>query len=434
MSLPRLRFSLRTLVIFVLLCGSGFGLWYRWEPWVVRAVIENGTEHAAFAPDGRIIAGTGRDRKIHLWTADSGHELAVLGEPAQELEFIGFSADGKQILTRSPWKDTQVWDVAARKPLIELMVLSGSARLSHDGCEVFAAGNGGVRVWSVATGEQTLRLQREYRIFKADLSRADQESADQRQRERRAMAEATRSLDEFAKLAVAEEGTHWSPGLDVCSEITPDGRLVLTSVPGFGKTQVWNLRSRTKQCDIGTTLSHVRCCYFSEDGERAALDNNGRMELWETRSGQRLLQLNDCSFVRFSPSRGFVLAGYVIWDVDNKQRIGALEECDGIPSFFPDGSRVLIAEKETFAVASLRGSLLYRWRTSQVDEPLWPAAVSPDGEQIAAYAGRARLLILHRRLPEWWWGIAWLPEFWFTLVFGVGLVWSVWRDRRRLSV
>ena len=39
----------------------------------------------------------------------------------------------------------------------------------------------------------------------------------------------------------------------------------------------------------------------------------------------------------------------------------------------------------------------------------------------------------HRRRPEYWWGIAWLPEFWLTLVFGVGLVWSAWRDWRGLG-
>ncbi len=26
-------------------------------------------------------------------------------------------------------------------------------------------------------------------------------------------------------------------------------------------------------------------------------------------------------------------------------------------------------------------------------------------------------------------GGAWLPEFWVTLALGVGLVWSLWRDR-----
>jgi hypothetical protein len=40
--------------------------------------------------------------------------------------------------------------------------------------------------------------------------------------------------------------------------------------------------------------------------------------------------------------------------------------------------------------------------------------------------------IWHRRRPEYWWGVAWLWEFWLTLVFGCGLAWSVWRDRREL--
>ncbi|HEY3321940.1 MAG TPA: hypothetical protein VGP72_15845 [Planctomycetota bacterium] len=34
---------------------------------------------------------------------------------------------------------------------------------------------------------------------------------------------------------------------------------------------------------------------------------------------------------------------------------------------------------------------------------------------------------------EYWWGVAWLPEFWLTLLLGGALVWSVWRDRRSLS-
>jgi len=32
--------------------------------------------------------------------------------------------------------------------------------------------------------------------------------------------------------------------------------------------------------------------------------------------------------------------------------------------------------------------------------------------------------------PPYWWGVAWLPEFWLTVLFAGALVWSVWRDRR----
>jgi hypothetical protein len=39
-----------------------------------------------------------------------------------------------------------------------------------------------------------------------------------------------------------------------------------------------------------------------------------------------------------------------------------------------------------------------------------------------------------RRRPEYWWGVAWLPEFWLTVLFAGALIWSVWRDRKRNSL
>ena len=39
--------------------------------------------------------------------------------------------------------------------------------------------------------------------------------------------------------------------------------------------------------------------------------------------------------------------------------------------------------------------------------------------------------LLARRRPEYWWGLAWLPEFWLTALFAAALLWSVWRDRKR---
>jgi hypothetical protein len=38
--------------------------------------------------------------------------------------------------------------------------------------------------------------------------------------------------------------------------------------------------------------------------------------------------------------------------------------------------------------------------------------------------------MLSRRRPEYWWGVAWLAEFWLTALFAGALGWSVWRDRK----
>ncbi len=68
--------------------------------------------------------------------------------------------------------------------------------------------------------------------------------------------------------------------------------------------------------------------------------------------------------------------------------------------------------------------------------------VSESGNEVQVFMTRRKndegnwtetfdLLVYRRRRPEWWWGVAWLPEFWLTLVLGVGLLWSLWRDQRR---
>lgn len=74
----------------------------------------------------------------------------------------------------------------------------------------------------------------------------------------------------------------------------------------------------------------------------------------------------------------------------------------------------------------------------------WSGAfISSDGKHIAIYdqtreglLGDARgstVGIWSRCRPEYWWGVAWLPEFWLTVVFGAAFVWSVLRDRRTLT-
>ncbi|HEY3323325.1 MAG TPA: hypothetical protein VGP72_22915 [Planctomycetota bacterium] len=60
----------------------------------------------------------------------------------------------------------------------------------------------------------------------------------------------------------------------------------------------------------------------------------------------------------------------------------------------------------------------------------WKITTDKDGNRVDAVDTGYR--VYSRRRPEYWWGIAWLPEFWMTLVFSVGLFWSVWRDRRSL--
>ena len=41
--------------------------------------------------------------------------------------------------------------------------------------------------------------------------------------------------------------------------------------------------------------------------------------------------------------------------------------------------------------------------------------------------------VYSRRHPEFWWGAAWLPQFWLAAAFGVGLICSLWRERGAMA-
>ena len=43
------------------------------------------------------------------------------------------------------------------------------------------------------------------------------------------------------------------------------------------------------------------------------------------------------------------------------------------------------------------------------------------------------VLAWHRRRPEYWWGVAWLLEFWLTIILTGTLLWSLRRDMLTLK-
>ena len=82
---------------------------------------------------------------------------------------------------------------------------------------------------------------------------------------------------------------------------------------------------------------------------------------------------------------------------------------------FMDHGRRLVTEPKQATIWDARdGSMLWKFP----EERTTIRYISRTGDRIVTYKGE----IWRRRRPEYWWGIAWLPEFWIALVSGTALL------------
>ncbi len=76
----------------------------------------------------------------------------------------------------------------------------------------------------------------------------------------------------------------------------------------------------------------------------------------------------------------------------------------------------------------MTGELLYEFERPHA---YYQIAISPDHAVAALYGIEKDVLVFQRRRPEWLWGVAWMPEFWVTLIFVIALPRSLRRDGKR---
>ena len=107
------RFSLRSLILFVALAGSGYGLWVRWEPWVVVNVLEGHSGSvlfAAFSPEGKRIVTASSDRTARVWDVTTEKTLATLKGHSDWVNLAAFSPDGNLVATSALDDSVVIWD------------------------------------------------------------------------------------------------------------------------------------------------------------------------------------------------------------------------------------------------------------------------------------------------------------------------------------
>jgi WD40 repeat protein len=325
--------------------------------------------NAAFSPDGRYLAGPGRDRTIKVWDTATGQEY--LGFPGLAGNFavcVAFSPDGKRLAAARG--SVRVWEVETGKEVFAALAGDGANGNTHavafspDGKRLAAAhSDNSVRLWDAATGQVAGRLQGH---TAAVLSVAY--SPDCRWL-------ATGSLDRTVKLWDASTGAEIRtlPGHgDAVASVafSPDGRHLASA----GRDRTVKLREAATGNTILTLRGHtapVSSVAYSPDGLFLASGSADQVvKVWEASTGQEVRTLRGHQgtvlSVAFSPAGLPAFSG----QGDNPRAIG-----QRLASAAADGTVKLwdaTTDQEARMVPTLPGS-------AQLVAPTF----SPDGKYLA---------------------------------------------------
>jgi len=230
------------------------------------------------------------------------------------------------------------------------------------------------------------------------------------------------------------------------ARFSPDSRWIVTE--NDSETVTFDARSaRQIRCIAGYSAQFspdgrflatlVRC----PSGPFAVADKRFTVRISDPESGKLLYEMTelpiDPRFVLSLASRNRIFLNKdhqaISWDAAS----GANWECSGVRAVLsPNGRRCIkwippgpgsiscgvdVSDGETGTwLSTLRGPGGY----------VTSAAISVNSDQVVTEDLDGLTCIWSCRRPEYWWGVAWLPEFWLTAVFAGALGWSVWRDRR----
>jgi WD40 repeat protein len=261
-----------------------------------------GSIHAvAFSPDGtRIAAVSTAGAKV--CDAHTGQELVAL---KNKHHFVGFGADGAQLVAVGEPGIVEVWDARTGGLLHSLKLERGQclfAAISPDGARVATAGWGGTRIWDATTGQRLLEL-------KGRASR-----------------------------------TTWAA-------FSPDGGRLIDGCDD-GTAGVWDARTGTEITRLRGHDREVTCVAFAPDGRHVATGSKDRtVVVWEVNSGRSIRTLRGHTAqlfcMEFAPGGRLVTAGWdktvKVWDAtpDAVRILGQFNFLH--PAISPDGTRVAAA-------------------------------------------------------------------------------------------
>lgn len=378
-----------------------------------------------YAPDGMhfaVVSTIG----IWLYDAHTYKETALLtGHTWEEDSVIAFSPDGKTLASAS-WDDpVRLWDVYTGQLRVTLTGYVNNVKalvFSPDGETLAIANANEILLWDAETGAQQMVLEGHTGSVKAitfvqDGSRLVSASWDGTMRVWDVLRGQHKSFDvKLNKYA------------DVM--FSPDGKVLAMVHRNIGKIELW-------ETDTGqflrtfTTAESVDAIAFLPDGKMLASSGGGPdylIELWNAQTSERLATFTGHTWIvdtiAFSPDGKTLISGgwndtIKVWDVETGESRVTLRGhlgWAGVVAFSPDGHTLASGSSPHTIQLWDMDSQRYKTTLEAYAFEVWGLIFSPDGQLLVSGSTEEVLIWgvhtgeLHARYQNWYGAIAFSPD------------------------
>jgi len=317
--------------------------------------------------------------------------LVLLSRPATRVEpdgpvaVVGFSWDGRHLVTGSPsWTsdsgyawDVRIWDAATGRQTWRISSIELLA-LSSDGHRLTTATGGTSRVIEIPDGREVGR----------PIPNGAQNRASMNADGTILVTAGSHGISVASVVTSQEIARIPHEGGANKLAVTPDARRVAIANGGAG-AEVWTIADTRSgvHIDCGQPIEAIG---FSDDGRYFACGTTSGLQLWELPGGGRLFQADVSNGVKALTFNGDLVGAAtgngrtMLWEVPSGREIHRLPHEDNVTAvaFSHDGTRIVSASIDgtarVFDVAS--GAELARLTHRDAVDAV---AISPDGRLIA---------------------------------------------------